>query len=64
MKRYFIEPCDNLGTVTPAPPRDRTWLVMDRQTGHQVAEFDKRTNARAEAACLNNAQKESSCSHS
>lgn len=60
MKRYFIEPCDNCGTVTPAPPRDRTWLVMDRQTHSQVAEFDKRLDARAEAARLNNTQKESS----
>jgi hypothetical protein len=53
MKRYYVEPCDNCGTVTPAPPRDRTWLVMDRQTGSQVSEHDKRSDARAEAAQLN-----------
>jgi hypothetical protein len=53
MKRYYVEPCDNLGTVTPPPPRDRTWLVMDRQTGQQVAEFDSRILARHEAAQLN-----------
>jgi hypothetical protein len=59
-KRYHIEPCDNLGTVTPPPPRDRTWIVRDRATGHQQSEHDRRADARADADRLNTtAQKES-----
>jgi hypothetical protein len=52
-KRYYIEPIDNLGTLDPAPPRDRTWAVMDRATNQQHSEHDRRTEARAEAAQLN-----------
>jgi hypothetical protein len=61
VKRYFIEPCDNLGTVTPPPPRDRTWIVMDRATKQQHSEHDRRIDARAEADRLNTnpAKKES-----
>lgn len=51
--RYFVEPCDNLGSITPPPPRDRTWIVRDRQTGQQESEHDRRADARAEAARLN-----------
>lgn len=58
-KRYFVEPCDNLGSVTPAPPRDRTWIVRDRETNQQVSEHNRRDDARAEADQLNTATKES-----
>ena len=51
--RYYVEPCDNLGTLDPAPPRDRTWIVRDRETGFQAAEHDRRADARAEAAHRN-----------
>ncbi|HSX21532.1 MAG TPA: hypothetical protein VLE97_02005 [Gaiellaceae bacterium] len=57
-KRYCVEPCDNLGTIDPPPPRDRMWIVRDRQTGHQHSEHDRRDDARAEASRLNTAQKE------
>jgi hypothetical protein len=53
--RYFVEPCDNLGALTPPPPRDRTWIVRDRQTGQQVSEYDRRSDARVEAVRLNTA---------
>lgn len=61
VKRYVVAPCDNCGSIHPAPPRDRTWIVRDRQTGHQVSEFHSRILARAEAAQLNatNVTKES-----
>lgn len=52
-KRFFVEPCDNLGSVTPPPPRDRTWVVRDRNSGHQVAEYDRRSDAREEATRRN-----------
>jgi hypothetical protein len=52
-KRYYVEPCDNLGSVSPAPPRDRTWIVRDRETGHQQSEHHSRILARAEAERLN-----------
>lgn len=52
-KRYAVEPCDNLGSLSPPPPRDRTWIVRDRETGHQIAEFHSRVRARAEAHRLN-----------
>jgi hypothetical protein len=58
-KRYYVEPIDNLGTLDPPPPRDRTWIVRDRETGFQHSEFDRRADARAEADRLN-AEKESS----
>lgn len=48
-KRYYVAPLDNLGTVDPPPPRDRTWCVMDRATGGTVADCETRTEARAEA---------------
>jgi hypothetical protein len=51
--RYFVEPCDNLGSLNPPPPRDRTWIVRDRQTGQQQSEHDRRADARADAARLN-----------
>jgi hypothetical protein len=57
-QRYSVEPCDNLGSISPPPPRDRTWIVRDRETGQQVSEHDRRADARAEAVRLNNAQKE------
>ncbi len=58
--RYFVEPCDNLGSLNPPPQRDRTWIVRDRQTGHQESEHNRRADARAEARRLNTptAQKE------
>ena len=52
-KRYHVEPIDNLGGVDPAPPRDRTWAVVDRTTGQQCSEHDRRAEARAEAHQLN-----------
>lgn len=52
-RRYYVDACDNGGSVEPAPPRDRTWLVMDRDRGQQVAEYDTRSRAREEAARLN-----------
>jgi len=52
-KRFYVEPCDNLGSLKPAPLRDRTWIVRDRATGQQVAEFDRRTDARTEATRRN-----------
>jgi len=58
-KRYYVEPVDNLGSVNPPPPRDRTWAVMDRETGYTHSEHDRRTDARAEAARLNNPQEAS-----
>lgn len=60
-KRYYVEPADNLGTLTgpTAPPRDRTWIVMDRATGHTHSEHDRRSDARTEAQRLNTAPKES-----
>jgi len=51
--RYYVEPCDNLGSIDPPPPRDRTWIVRDRKTGHQISEHDRRADARAEARQLN-----------
>lgn len=53
-KRYFVRPCDNLGTLTDSdgnlPPRDRTWDVVDRATGNVVAsDYHSRILARAEA---------------
>ena len=57
-KRYFVEPCDNLGSLNPPPPRDRTWIVRDRQTSQQHSEHDRRADARAEAARQNTAQKD------
>jgi hypothetical protein len=53
-KRYFVEPCDNLGSISPPPQRDRTWIVRDRATGQQVSEYDRRADARAEVDRLNN----------
>ena len=53
-KRFYVEPCDNLGSIQPPPPRDRTWVVIDRSTAHTVASFDRRSDARAEATSLNN----------
>jgi len=52
-KRYYVEPCDNLGSLNPPPPRDRTWIVRDRSTGQQVSEYDRRADARVEAERLN-----------
>lgn len=52
-QRYYVGPCDNGGDVEPAPPRDRTWLVVDRNDGQQAAEYDTRSRAREEAARLN-----------
>lgn len=54
-RRYTVQPCDNCGTVEPKPPRDRTWLVWDRETDSQVDEKDTRREARAEAKRLNEA---------
>lgn len=51
--RYYVSPLDNLGSVEPKPPRDRTWVVMDRKTDTCVAEFDTRREARNEAKSLN-----------
>jgi hypothetical protein len=56
-RRYAVEACDNLGTVDGLR-RDRTWVVVDRQTIRQeraivVAEFDRRTDARDECERLN-----------
>lgn len=53
-KRYQVKPCDNGGTVTNAV-RDRQWDVIDTTTGQTVANYDKRTDARTEAAKLNTA---------
>lgn len=53
---YYVEACDNLGTLDPPPPRDRTWIVMNRVTGHQHSEHDRRADARAEANRLNTAK--------
>ncbi len=62
-KRYYVESIDNLGTLVgpTAPPRDRTWAVMDRATGHLHSEHDRRADARAETDRLNTSatQKES-----
>jgi hypothetical protein len=52
-KRYYVEPIDNLGSLQPAPPRDRTWAVCDRSTGQQCSEHDRRDDARVEAHQLN-----------
>lgn len=52
-KRYYVEPCDNQGSIDPPPPRDRTWVVIDRQTGHTVASCDARKDARDEASRRN-----------
>ena len=58
LSRYAVEPCDNLGSVDPAPPRDRTWIVRDRQTGQQHSEHARRADARAAARHLNHPQKD------
>lgn len=55
-QRYYVDAIDNCGSVTPAPPRDRTWAVMDRETGQQHSEHDRRSAARAEAKQLNSAK--------
>lgn len=52
-QRYYVEPIDNCGSLSPAPPRDRTWAVMDRQDSRQHSEHDRRAAARAEASQLN-----------
>lgn len=54
MKRFFVEPCDN-GDALEGLPRQRTWMVMDRETGRCVADLDGRKAARAEARLLNRA---------
>lgn len=52
--RYYVDPCDNLDTLDPPPPRQRTWLVLDRlQGGAQVAEYNTRREAREEVRRLN-----------
>ena len=54
MQRYFVSPCDNFDTIDPAPPRQRTWLVLDRaRNNEQVAEHHTRQRAREEARRLN-----------
>lgn len=50
--RYKVDPCDNLGSVEGLK-RDRTWVVVDRETGYSVSEHERRADARAEAARLN-----------
>lgn len=57
-KRYYVTPLDNLGTVDPPPPRDRTWCVMDRETDGCVGDYVTRAEARAEALRLNTQAKE------
>jgi hypothetical protein len=57
-KRYYVEAVDNLGSLDPAPPRDRTWAVVDRETSHQQSDHTRRADARAEAHRLNTTQKE------
>lgn len=51
-KRYKVDPCDNLGSVEGLK-RDRTWCVVDRETGRTVSEHDSRAVARVEARTLN-----------
>lgn len=52
LRRYYVEACDNGGTLDPAPPRDRTWLVCDRTKPMEhggcesVADFYTRKDAR------------------
>jgi len=53
MGRYAVRPCDNLGTL-PEAKRDRTWSVVDKVTGKEVADFDRRKDARELATEMNN----------
>ena len=57
-RRYVVRACDNDDTLGEpgapgAPPRQRTWIVFDKDVGDQVGEYDARARARAEASRLN-----------
>jgi hypothetical protein len=57
-RRYVVRACDNgdsLGEpgAPGAPPRQRTWIVFDKDIGDQVGEYDTRARARSEAGRLN-----------
>lgn len=52
-RRYVVRPCDNDGSVSPAPPRDRTWDVVDTYQGVVVANHDSRRRARDDADAWN-----------
>jgi len=47
MKRYYVAPVDNGGSLGP-DRKDRTWGVFDRVTGGCVLDADTRTAARRE----------------
>lgn len=47
-KRYYVSPSDTCGSVENAV-RDRQWDVIDRNTGHCIANYDRREDARKEA---------------
>lgn len=51
--RYVVRPCDNLGLVTPKPPRDRTWVVVDTTADTVVDSAYTRAEARTRAALMN-----------
>ena len=53
-KRYYVRACDNDDNLEPAPPRNRTWDVIDRKTdGVVCSDLYTRAQARKEAARLN-----------
>lgn len=54
-KRYVVEPCDNCGSLSPPPPRDRTWEVVDTHQGRRsvASGITSRILAREEARRLN-----------
>lgn len=45
-RRYCVRLCDNCGSL-PEAPRDRTWLVWDRQEDKEVADLSTRAAASA-----------------
>lgn len=51
-RRYVVRPCDNGGTVEGLA-RDRTWAIIDTETGACVADYDRRKDARDESRELN-----------
>lgn len=55
MNRYYVSPIDNGEEFARVNgrARQRAWLVMDRTTGHDVADVDTRTEARDECRRLN-----------